>query len=74
MPKDDYIQDTGTVITEMGNARFKVHADEMKVDVICTISGKINKNSIRIMEQDRVSLEINTYDPTKGRITYRYKR
>jgi translation initiation factor IF-1 len=74
MSKDDYIQDTGTVVTEMGNARFTVHADEMNIDVICTISGKINKHSIRIMEKDRVSLDISTYDPTKGRITYRYKR
>lgn len=74
MSKDDYIQDTGTVTTEMGNAIFKVHTKDTNCDVICTLCGKIKKNTIRIMEGDLVSVEISTYDPTRGRITYRHRK
>ena len=35
--------------------------------------GKMRKNYIRILPQDRVVLEMSPYDLNRGRITYRYK-
>jgi translation initiation factor IF-1 len=41
-------------------------------EVMCRLSGKIKIHYIRIVEGDKVRVEINSCDPTKGRITYRY--
>lgn len=40
--------------------------------VVCTLSGKIRTNSIRILVDDKVLIEVSEYDPTRGRITVRY--
>lgn len=39
--------------------------------LICTISGKIRKNRIRIMAGDDVIVEMSPYDLTRGRISKR---
>ena len=39
---------------------------------MCTISGKLRQNKIRICENDKVDIEISVYDLTKGRIIWRY--
>ena len=41
--------------------------------VLCSISGKIRMNYIRILPGDKVVVELSPYDLTRGRITYRYK-
>jgi translation initiation factor IF-1 len=33
----------------------------------------MRKNYIRILQGDRVQVELSPYDLTRGRITYRYK-
>jgi translation initiation factor IF-1 len=73
MPNDDYLQYEGVVSQAMGNAKFLVTIEDVG-DVICTISGRMKKNTIRILEGDKVSIDVSTYDPTKGRITYRFKK
>ncbi|MCK4775477.1 MAG: translation initiation factor IF-1, partial [Candidatus Krumholzibacteria bacterium] len=35
--------------------------------------GKMRMHFIKILPGDRVTIEISPYDPTKGRIVYRYK-
>jgi translation initiation factor IF-1 len=46
--------------------------DDLKgAKIIAYTGGKMRKNRIRIVEQDRVKVEISPYDFTKGRITYR---
>lgn len=37
-------------------------------------SGKMRKFYIKMMEGDRVKVEVSPYDLTKGRITYRHKK
>jgi translation initiation factor IF-1 len=39
---------------------------------MCTISGKLRQNKIKIYENDKVRIEISVYDLTKGRIVWRY--
>lgn len=74
MTTDDYLQCDGVVKTSRGNGNFLVFVEELNIDVSCTLSGKIKKNTIRILDGDRVSVSVSSYDLSKGRITYRYKK
>lgn len=60
----------GTIIEALPNAYFKVELDNGHT-IICHISGKIRKNFIRILPNDRVLVEMTPYDLEKGRITKR---
>ena len=70
--KQDAIELEGTVVEPLPNAMFKVELENGKT-ILCTISGKIRMNYIRILPGDKVVVEISPYDLTRGRITYRYK-
>lgn len=37
------------------------------------LSGKMRLNYIKILPGDRVKIELNPYDPKRGRIVYRYR-
>jgi len=54
------------------NAAFKVKLENGH-EIIAHISGKMRMNFIKILEGDKVSVELSPYDLTRGRITYRYK-
>ena len=71
MSKQQNIDLFGTVTQELGNSLFRVDLDDPPREVVCTISGKIRKNFIRIMAGDRVKLEMSPYDLTRGRIVTR---
>lgn len=72
MAKQDNLSFTGTVLEELGNSMFRVELDlESSPTILCTISGKIRKNYIRIMAGDRVKVDVSPYDLTKGRIVTR---
>jgi translation initiation factor IF-1 len=45
---------------------------ETESEILCTISGKMRRHWIRLMEGDRVKVEITPYDPERGRIVFRY--
>lgn len=63
---------SGVVTQELGNSMFRVRLDDAAVDdVLCTISGKIRKNFIKIISGDRVDIEMSPYDLTRGRIVRR---
>lgn len=72
LSKQDSIELEGKVIEPLPNAMFNVELENGK-NILCTISGKIRMNYIRILPGDKVVVEISPYDLTKGRITYRYK-
>jgi len=76
MGKDDTIEVMGTVIEPLPNATFKVKLDDenyegMKINA--HLSGKMRMNYIKILPGDKVTIQLSTYDLTKGRITYRHK-
>lgn len=71
MAKQDNLTFTGEVVEELGNSMFSVELDTMDHRVLCTISGKIRKNYIRILAGDKVKIEVSPYDLTKGRIVTR---
>ena len=70
--KEDAIELEGTVTEPLPNAMFRVEL-ENGATVLCSISGKIRMNYIRILPGDKVVVEISPYDLMRGRITYRYK-
>lgn len=72
MSKADIITVKGRVIECLPNAIFKVQLENDHI-VIATISGKIRKFNINILNHDWVDLEITPYDLSRGRITYRHK-
>ena len=72
LKKEDAIELEGTVTEPLPNAMFRVEL-ENGVSVLCSISGKIRMNYIRIPPGDKVTVQLSPYDLTRGRITYRYK-
>ena len=74
MSKQQNLVFTGVVSQELGNSMFRVELDDVDYPpLVCTISGKIRTNYIRIMAGDRVKLEVSPYDLSKGRIVTRLK-
>ena len=72
MAKEEQIEMDGTVVDTLPNTMFRVELDNGHV-VTAHISGKMRKNYIRVLEGDRVKVEMSPYDLTRGRVTYRYK-
>ena len=70
MAKEGGIKIEGEVTDVLPNAMFKVHLKTGQT-VLGYISGKMRQNEIRILDGDRVELELSPYDLTKGRITRR---
>lgn len=68
------MQTNGIVLQARGNGNFLVKIPEREKPVSCTLSGKIRKNTIKILQDDKVSVDVSVYDPDKGRITYRFKK
>ena len=62
----------GTVVENLPNAMFKVRLENGH-EVLCHLSGKLRMNFIRILEGDKVKIELSPYDLTRGRITWRKK-
>ena len=72
MPKEEPIEVEGTILESLPNAMFKVQLDNGH-KVLAHVSGKMRMHFIRILQGDKVTVELSPYDLTKGRITYRYK-
>lgn len=72
MSKEDVIETEGEVVEVMRNAMFKVKLVNGHI-ITAYISGKVRNNYIRIINGDKVKLEMSPYDLTKGRIVYRDK-
>ena len=76
MGKEDTIEVVGTVIEALPNTTFKVKLDDENYkDLVINahLSGKMRMNYIKILPGDKVTIQLSTYDLTKGRITYRQK-
>lgn len=75
MARDDMIELDGTVTDIFPGAKFEVtisqENSENTMKVICTLSGKLRKNYIRIVAGDSVTVRISPYDLTKGIIVWR---
>lgn len=70
MGKDDTIELQGTVLESLPNTEFKVELENGTI-ITAHLSGKMRMNYIKILPGDQVTVQMSTYDLTKGRITYR---
>ena len=70
---EETIRAKGVVKENLPNAMFKVEVDG-GLEVLVRAAGKMRRGRpIRILPGDRVDIELSAYDPTRGRIVWRYK-
>lgn len=70
MLKNNEIEAEGFVLESLPNTMFRVATKDGK-QCLCTLSGKMRMNRIRILPGDKVRYVITPYDETRGRIVYR---
>lgn len=72
MAKQELIRIDGIIEETLPNTQFKVRFESGHI-VLAHISGKMRMNFIKILQGDKVTVELSPYDLSKGRIVYRYK-
>ena len=72
MSKQDSIKVDGIITEILPNTTFRVKLENGH-EILAHISGKMRMNYIRILQGDKVTVELSPYDLTKGRITWRGK-
>ncbi len=70
MPDKDIIEFEGEVIEALPNALFKIVLDSGQ-EIMGHLSGKMRMHYIKLVEGDRVLVEMTPYDLTKARIKRR---
>jgi translation initiation factor IF-1 len=71
MAKEELLEMSGVVEEVLPDSRYRVTLENGH-NLIAYSAGKMRKHHIRILAGDKVSLEISTYDLSKGRITFRH--
>lgn len=70
--KKDVVKVKGVVLEAFPGAKFLVKFEEYNSKAVCSVSGKLRQNKIRILEGDKVDIELSPYDLTVGRIVWRF--
>ena len=70
MAKQDTLTFEGVVIDLLPNAMFRVELSNGHM-ITAHTAGKLRKNRIRVLQGDKVTVEMTPYDLTKGRIIFR---
>ena len=70
MKEKNVIELQGEVLESLPNVMFRVKLQTGQI-ILAHISGKLRLHYIKILEGDRVLLEMSPYDLTRGRITRR---
>jgi translation initiation factor IF-1 len=68
----DFIEVDAIIEKVLPGTKFKAKLENGAI-VDAYPAGKMRINKIKIIEGDKVKIEISPYDLTKGRITFRYK-
>ena len=69
---NDAIELEGVVTEVLPDTNFRVRL-ENDHEILAYLSGKMRRFYIRVLEGDRVKVQMSPYDLTRGRLTYRYK-
>lgn len=67
----DKLEVKGVVTQILRGNIFKVTLNNTNREIKCTISGRIRKNTIRILMGDKVTVELSPYNLDLGTIVYR---
>jgi len=71
--EDEYIRMRGTVVKMLPDSTFEVKL-ESGFELLAKPSGRMRRGrGIRVLPGDTVDVEVSTYDPTRGRIVWRYR-
>jgi translation initiation factor IF-1 len=70
LAKEEVIKMSGVVEEVLGNSMFRVKLENNHM-VTAYIGGKLRKFTIKIIQGDRVDVEMSPYDLNKARIVYR---
>jgi translation initiation factor IF-1 len=70
--KEGVIQMEGVVMEALPDNKFRVKLENDHM-VLGHTAGKMRQHSIRILEGDRVTVELTPYDLDRGRIVFRAK-
>jgi len=68
--KQDTLTFDGVVKDLLPNAMFRVELSNGHM-ITAHTAGKLRKNRIRVLQGDKVTVEMTPYDLTKGRIIFR---
>jgi translation initiation factor IF-1 len=70
-------KETGIEVIGMVVEKFRAGMFSLRLEggqnVLATLAGRLRRNRIKVMNGDRVTVELSPYDLGKGRITYRHK-
>ena len=72
MAKEDTLSFSGRVSEVLPGQMYRVLLDNGHT-VLAYASGRIKKNKIKILTNDKVDIEVSPYDVTRGRITFRHR-
>jgi len=72
MAKDEGIELEGTIKEVFPGGTFRVETDDGH-SILAHLGGKMRKFRIRVLLGDKVTVEVSSYDLTRGRITYRQR-
>ncbi len=70
--KEAGIEVIAKVVEKFRAGMFSLQLDGGQT-VLATLAGRLRRNRIKVMNGDRVSVELSPYDLGKGRIIYRHK-
>ena len=73
MKNEQKFEVEGVVLEELPGTKFRVEIElkGKKYQVVAYLSGKMRMHYIKILEGDKVKVEMSPYDSTQGRIVYR---
>ena len=70
MAKEEVLKFSGVVEEVLGNSLFRVKLENNHM-VTAYIGGRLRKFTIKIIQGDKVDIEMSPYDLNKARIVYR---
>ena len=68
----NFVEFDGQVAEALPNAMFQVQLDDGN-SITCHVSGQMRMAFVRVKPGDRVRVQTNPYDPSKGRIVSLYR-
>jgi translation initiation factor IF-1 len=71
MAKQKLIEQEGVVVEALPNVMFRVRLDCNDSVILCQACGKMRQNYIKVIQGDRVRVEMSPYDLSRGRIISR---
>ena len=72
MAKSGILEMDGEILEVLPAGKFRVKLTEVDLEMICYKAWKMKQAHISIIAGDTVKVEVNQYDMSQGRITYRY--